>query len=758
MNEQSLNKRLRRGVVVCVFIGVLIVGLGFAALRTMNRSLGELAGEQMRDESDEYRRRILRQIDKDFQTLQTLASFFAQEDLESEGFVDMLYEANLQNDFVAMAYFGGDGVGSMAHQILGIERNVDYRTLNTGVVKAIEEAYQGQRGLSPLFESQTPGEKLFVYCVPVYGDEFEILGVLTASSNVEVFEDILERVGSYRKSGAVHLVASNGKILISPEQTTKTQNLESVFIQPFFSQEDLERIQTAVKNEESVMVMLHYDKKSYHTFLCPVGVNNWYVMFANNQKKSNRVIYQIMNTMGLASAIMCSVVVLLLFYIVHQIQRNNRDLVGLAYVDPLTKADNLRRFRQNLRRARQRGRGFCVAGLNIRQFKFINEIFGTNEGNRLLCNIRDCIAAILREDEFFCRESGDQFYLFMWDTKEAIIRSRIDRIMRDIFQCPAVREKDYRIGLYSGAVIWTPGEEELSSEMIITRCRFAMDYSKGIGTAPVHFYDSDLHKSEEVANYVESHMHQALVKGEFRLFLQPKIDLKTGELRGAEALVRWVTEDGNMIFPNVFIPRFEKNGFCVKLDMYMVEQVCRQLRCWMDAGLAPIPISINQTKLLFFESGYLRNLQSILQKYQIPASLITLEILEGLALERAEEINEKLHSLRDMGFCISMDDFGSGYASFNTLGNLEIDELKLDRSFLVEVSKDHGNRFRMIMGNIIQLSKSLHISTVAEGVETKEDESLIRSLGCDIGQGYLYSRPIPAEEFGRKYMEKDHEK
>ena len=210
------------------------------------------------------------------------------------------------------------------------------------------------------------------------------------------------------------------------------------------------------------------------------------------------------------------------------------------------------------------------------------------------------------------------------------------------------------------------------------------------------------------------------------MFLQAKKDLRTGELAGAEALVRWNASDGRMIFPDQFIPLFERNGFCVKLDLYMVEQACRQIRSWMDRGIDPIPISVNQSKPLFFEPNYVQALTELVQTYGIPPRFITLEILEGLALENVDTLNEKIVLLQAEGFRISLDDFGSGFSSLNTLGKLKIDELKLDRGFLLGISSQEQGRVRIILKEIVQIARQLSISTVAEGVETAEDERLIR--------------------------------
>lgn len=187
----------------------------------------------------------------------------------------------------------------------------------------------------------------------------------------------------------------------------------------------------------------------------------------------------------------------------------------------------------------------------------------------------------------------------------------------------------------------------------------------------------------------------------------------------------------------------------------MVEQACKQIRSWTERGIEPIAISVNQSKLLFFEENYISMLKDTLKKYNVPAGLITLEILEGLALENEDILNERITALQAEGFKISLDDFGSGYSSLNTLGKLKINELKLDRDFLLKASGENSQRVRLIMEYIVKLAETLGISTVAEGVETTEDEEFIKSIGCKTGQGYLYSKPISAAEFDEKYMSRD---
>ena len=314
--------------------------------------------------------------------------------------------------------------------------------------------------------------------------------------------------------------------------------------------------------------------------------------------------------------------------------------------------------------------------------------------------------------------------------------------------------RNYEIQMYCGISWITRGERKDTATMQITHTMFALEKARSLPRNSIWFYDLDLHQEEILQNYVESHMNQALEAGEFKMYLQPKFDLKTGELAGAEALVRWISEDGKVIYPGQFIPIFENNGFCASLDMYMTEQVCRQLRQWKLEGVPMIPISVNQSKILFYEADYVERMETLIRKYQVPASWITLEILEGLAMENIDKLNQVIVSLKKIGFRISMDDFGSGYSSLNTLGNLRIDELKLDKGFLQELEGADHKRQKIIIEHIIDLSKSLKISTVAEGIETEENRRMVRDLGCDLGQGYYYCRPVSAGEFNEKYMKK----
>lgn len=440
---------------------------------------------------------------------------------------------------------------------------------------------------------------------------------------------------------------------------------------------------------------------------------------------------------------------------IKKILETENELSYISCYDTLTGAYNERQFRILFSKDCQNNVPKSLIALNIRDFKYINEVFSVTIADKFLCRIKDILDNMTSDDEYFCRQSADVFYLAFNESTENQISLRINKIHECIQKEADKLLEGYQILMYWGVVFTGNSPEKYSVSSNFSYMLLALSQAKKKNTADICFYNDELHKLEQNRHYIESHMHSALEQCEFKLYLQPKKNLKTGNFDCAEALVRWQTNDGKMIYPDQFIPLFEENGFCIKLDLYMVEMVCKQLRNWIDMGLKPISISVNQTKLLFLEPKYVEKLCTIIQKYNIEAKMITLEILEGLALEDIDYLNKCISKLKSAGFRISLDDFGSGYSSLNILGDLDIDELKVDREFLRDISKKSGYHKKcIVLEQIIQLAKKIGVDTVAEGVESLEDEEIIKNWKYDYGQGYYYSKPIPAEEFLEKFIKK----
>lgn len=746
MDENKLRRLLTRMTALVVAVCLILLLITGVIVAYSIRSLRDYMYEQMQAEAQEYKKRIFRQMDSDFQLLHSLAAFLELSDVAAmprQAFADGLYQINAANDFVSIAYFAREGEGVIDTLGYGTEADYPLAACNEDVKKAVMQSMQGEDAVSRMFESEVSDGRVYVYSVPVYeGDQ--VVGVLAASDHLDIFADILDGDTVLGGNGYIHMIGSEGKFLVRSERSiVKESGLSSIFDGPYIPEDEEEELLSCLARQESVFSSFRYEGQECLFYLEPVGLNGWYLFCANTVSDAGASLYPILLAVGIAFFLVLALAVFLLFYGYSQVRKSNTQLVRLAYYDALTGAENALRFSQKLEGCQQQAEEYSILALNIRHFKFYNEIFGKKMGDRLLCDITQAIRADLGEGEFFCREAADLFYLLIRDTKESSIRARFGCMVQQIKKAALGERNRYALSLYCGVAVKGGMMQALLAQQSI----------KNTYTTAVAFYDEALHEKERRKNRIESHMQAALESGEFKLFLQPKMDLRTGALAGAEALVRWQTEDGSILYPGDFIPLFESNGFCAKLDLYMVERVCAHLRAWLDAGIPPVPISVNQSKLLFYEGDYMERLESLVHRYRVPPRLITLEILEGLAAEHLEDINARIAQLHDRGFRVSMDDFGSGYSSLNTLCQLKIDELKLDQGFLRRASREGDARRFLILEQIVELARKLGLSTVAEGVETQEDADLMRRLGCQYGQGYHYSRPICDRQFDSQYME-----
>ncbi|MBR5913657.1 MAG: EAL domain-containing protein [Selenomonadaceae bacterium] len=290
-------------------------------------------------------------------------------------------------------------------------------------------------------------------------------------------------------------------------------------------------------------------------------------------------------------------------------------------------------------------------------------------------------------------------------------------------------------------------DENLTVRQSISR---SINACRQISNNDVKFFDEKMDEILKTEHELENQMIDALNNDEFKAWYQPKYDIKTREIIGAEALVRWISPTMGFMPPGKFIPLFEQNGFIIQVDYYILEKTCQMQMLRLANGQKVVPISVNQSRLHMTEKGYLEKMRDIVVKYQLPPNLIELEITETMfgdfdqksARQNAERI---INGLKDLGFSISVDDFGAGYSSFSLLSSLPMDIMKIDRSVLT--GADSSPKMKKILGKVIELGQSLGMNVICEGIETVEEENLLLSLGCRYGQGYLNAKPMPVDDF-----------
>ncbi len=444
------------------------------------------------------------------------------------------------------------------------------------------------------------------------------------------------------------------------------------------------------------------------------------------------------------SIIAASIVVFLIFLL--ERQRATKDkLWKKAYIDRKTGLPNLSLFKIASKSIfeNNQDKSYVAIQVDIRKLSLINDIYGYNEGDRVIFSLSDELKKFNSDEgDFLARINADVFVMLKSYDKETdidlyTIFSGISRRLNE--------KTGHFLQFAIGVCFCEPNQNipNMNKKLI-----YAHKESKKMSDdISIYEYDDDDLQTTHYNKMIEENMRDALKKHEFLTYLQPKYCAKTEKIVGAEALVRWKTAEGKFIYPSDFIPLFEQNRFIIKLDMYMLENVCKTLRNWLNNEITPPRISVNFSLLHFDDNMFSSKIESILKRYNIPPHLIEIEITETSFLDRGEKTHHIIRELHNIGVLVSIDDFGAGYSSLGLLKSIAVDCIKLDKSFfdnnemVVQVKSD------IILNSVVTMCKNLDYEVVAEGIETMEQVEFLRTINCDVIQGYIFEKPIPIEEF-----------
>lgn len=414
--------------------------------------------------------------------------------------------------------------------------------------------------------------------------------------------------------------------------------------------------------------------------------------------------------------------------------------------DDVTGGKNKREF-ERVASLLLKGEGeFVVVYANIDRFKLINDSYGDDVGDMVLCKVHKIIDdELLRWDEVSGRIMADSFGMLMRFHSLEKLDHRLSRINDQLSQIMDEEGQSYGIKMYFGVYL-VENKNTLVSAML-ERANIALKRVAGAAQHLVHMgvYDDAERQLLGREKELEMKMERALKNGEFVPYLQPKYELENETIGGAEALVRWVDPVEGMIFPNEFIPLFERNGFIVELDLYMFEQVCKLVEKWSESGYPKIPVSVNMSRGHFSVPGFFKRYQQILDRYDIPDNTIEIELTESLFYNEMSMLKELINKIHAAGMLCSIDDFGSGYSSLNMLKDVKVDALKLDRVFFKEAEDDQ--RGKSIINSVLHLAQSLNLRTISEGVEIRSQVDFLKEMDCDYIQGYVFAKPMPVTDF-----------
>ena len=391
---------------------------------------------------------------------------------------------------------------------------------------------------------------------------------------------------------------------------------------------------------------------------------------------------------------------------------------------------------------------YCLIAIDIEHFKLFNKWYGREAGDEFLVSIGSSLQKIQETWGGVAGHFGGDNFVLILPYQKGLIYFLKNKISRN------VRKAEEEAGFQLVFGIYLIEDNSIPLETMYDRASIALVQAKdNYPTRLCQFHPSMIEKMEE-EQLLFSKIQKAFLQREFGFFLQPQYNVQTGKIIGAEALMRWDSHKEGIILPGKFLPIIEKNGFIVKLDKYIWEEVCKLLRQWLDAGIQTVPISVNVSRIDIYSLDVAVYFKALMKKYRLDTALVKIEITESAYVEEFEIVTKAVTDLKEAGFQVLMDDFGSGFSSLNMLKNMNIDILKLDMRFL-HFDADNSEKGKNILESMISMARLLDLPIIVEGVETDEQLKILHEMGCRYVQGYYYSRPLPKDDFKKILKERE---
>ena len=453
---------------------------------------------------------------------------------------------------------------------------------------------------------------------------------------------------------------------------------------------------------------------------------------------------------------------------------SNEQIRALAYQDGLTGLPNRRLFNEHLEkvlgRSRRKGTEFAVLFIDIDNFKLINDTIGHQAADQVLRSLAESLSELIRTDDLLglytgekfdaaqtitvepigdsviSRLGGDEFIVLLPDTRDRFAAGTVARRILTHLETP-IRVEGHEVFVTASIGIATYPEDGLSSEILIRNADTAMYHAKQEGKAAFQYYSAAMNAASVERLTLETGLRHALEGNGLALHYQPQVDIRTGQIIGAEALLRWQHPQRGYISPQTFIPIAEDSGLILPIGQWVLERACQQAAAWQRAGLPRIPISVNVSGVQFQRQDLSELVRSNLATYALDPAMLRIEITETVIVSARERAIALLHQLRQLGVGLALDDFGTGYSSLSYLRSFPIDTLKIDRSFVAEMLTNHTTA--SIIEAIISMTRILGLRVIAEGVEDQAQFAFLQQIGCDAVQGFYVSAAIPADAFAK---------
>lgn len=606
---------------------------------------------------------------------------------------------------------------------------------------------QGMAGISSITGALTDAlreehSSVNVMTIPLSDTSGKVRGVFGLAHDTEVFNQYLD-IDSFDGQGYSCIVNDTGEIMaVTPNDSLSlSQNLfEEVLHASEKNVQIVEKLRNQMQQKEEGRGILHLSEKSYY-YCVPVDLMEesvtWYILTILPAEVLHQRVNPIQWNQYWTSLCVGIFIAIGAAWIIFSLKEQHRQMLRLAYEDPVTKGANFARFCVDMENRHSR-EGYLIE-LYMTNFNNITVVAGEAANDTMIRKAWQIISNVLGKDELAGHVSDDMFLLFLHALDEEKLVQRMEQISVKIGELA----KDFGVfGIRASYGIYQMSGTE-TIESAYSKAKLARENVAEKPELNYVFYQEVSRVKRQYEKQLEANFPDALEKKEFEVWYQPKYSVADGTIVGSEALVRWRREDGELISPGVFIPLFERNGMITKLDEYMFEVVCMQQKKWFEEGKTVYPVSVNMSRSSIYCTDIEKRYGEIMHKCGVSPEWIQLEITET-AVEGKEDICELLNKFRQMGIKILMDDFGTGYSSLATLSAQCFDTLKLDKSLINTIGSKEGE---ILLTHVIRMGQQLGLRITAEGVEEKAQVAFLTQLKCDDIQGFYFSKPLLVQEY-----------
>jgi len=732
--------RLRLFLILLLVVSIWLIVGGLFVVGRLDRIVTDDVQSLINEIATQNVVRLNSVISAEIASLQLQAAFISRyEDIQDPEIISILRHESEAGGYIRLGVIAPDGSSI----------NSDGYLVNLAFRDYFRQAMQGRTVVSEVLQhTQDAQQLIIVIAVPIFR-EGKVIGVLRGVRDIHVYANMLQ-VSTPNGKGNAYIVKTTGEVVLANTGFSDgmySHDLPFSELPHYASSVGLQELEAAIGRGERGMVHMKSHELGEFVDYRPLGINNWYVLTVLPERA-------MMGSLSLAARVMAiglygslSLLVIVLMVIGLVRERRHEILERIAFTDKVTGLwtwDHLK-YKTQHKISDLGRRGFYFVLVDIDRFKLINSAVGFETGTAILQAMGSVIASSIDSDEFAARVVNDRFALILRSSPS--IEQRVSQLIQalDSIRSSTILQSHRELSLTYSCGIYPldQGASELDSAH--DRAKIALETIKTSGLSAYAFYDEALHETMQRRRALEGRFSTALKQEEFVVYYQPKFDIDTLEIVGAEALVRWNHPDHGIISPGEFIPFLEENGRIDELDNYVFRQVCFHLHQWYEQGYPHLPVSVNVSRIHVLSPKFVYEYQDILDTFSLPKRSVEIELTESAFAQDMQQVMITVAKLRTLGFSVALDDFGAGFSSLNLLKDLHVDTLKIDRLFLQDFSTN--SRAEIMVRVVLTMAKELGMAVVAEGVESEQQLAFLRKVHCQSAQGFLLAKPMDVASF-----------